>query len=607
MGEMDTGEYRTRMRFARSLRRGSRETIGGPEEQARGCRIRRPLVRCPLRSPCASESSVPDPKTLPEDTATDPGREELLARLASLEEERDRYRAEVEGRAGGESTAPGDSEERFRAMADASPAMLWTTDRDNRCTFLSRQWYEATGQEEEEGLGFGWLQAVHPDDRDAARREFLESAGKLGRFSADFRLRRADGSYRWVIDEGRPHFGEDGEWLGYIGYVIDIHDRKVASEELRKSEVRYRTLFDSIDEGFCVVEMIFDDSGRPVDYRFLEANPAFEKQTGLQGAVGRTIRELLPDLEEHWFEIYGRVATTGRAVRFEQGSDVMERWFDVFAFRVEEPEKRRVALLFTDISDYKQAEDERKRLLGETEHARKEAEDANRAKSEFLAAMSHELRTPLNAIGGYVDLMDLEIQGPLTDAQRDALARIEANKRHLLTQINDILSFAKIEAGRIELDLRSLSAIDVLSSMEPLVAPQAEAKGVAYNMERCDPGIELRGDPERVRQVLLNLIGNAIKYTPEGGWVVLACDADDRSAQLRVRDSGVGIPDEERERIFDAFQQVGRRLNQPGEGVGLGLAISRDLARAMDGDLTVESAPGEGSTFTLRLPRARSG
>jgi PAS domain S-box-containing protein len=531
-------------------------------------------------------------------------REGLLARIALLEAELDR----LEGRSGAELddrlAALRDSERRFRAMANTAPAMLWITDKDNATTFLSQRWYEYTGRPEGQDGAFDWLDAVHPDDREEARRDFLAAAAVRESFSLDFRLRRGDGEYRWVIDEGRPRFDEEGEWIGYIGSVIEVHDRRQATEALRRSEARYRALFEAIDEGFCVLQMIFDEEDRPIDYQFLETNPAFEKQAGLENAIGKTARELLPGLEEHWFEIYGQVARTGESIRFENGSETMQRWFDVFAFRVDEPELRKVALLFKDITEQKNAEEERKKLLNEAEAARAAAEDANRAKAEFLAAMSHELRTPLNAIGGYVGLLEMEVHGPLTDEQRNALIRIDANQRHLLTHINDVLSFARLEAGSIEFDLDTLSARDLLSSMEPLVAAQAAAKDIAYATEDCDPALGLRGDGERVRQILLNLIGNAIKFTPPGGSVTMACMPEAETVRIRVQDSGVGIAPEEQERIFDSFQQVDRRLNQPAEGVGLGLAISRDLARAMAGDLTVESEPGEGSTFTLHLPRA---
>jgi PAS domain S-box-containing protein len=502
-------------------------------------------------------------------------------------------------------TALRDSETRFRRMADTAPAMLWITDTDGRCTFLSRGWYEYTGQPEAAGLDFGWLDAVHPDDRDETTRVFLEAVGQRETFSRDHRVRRSDGEYRWVLDEGRPQFSGDGEWRGFIGSVIDVHDRRLALEALRRSEARYRTLFDSMDEGFCIIEVLFDGDQRPVDYRFVETNPAFVKQTGLADTVGRRVRELLPDIEQHWIYVYGAVALTGEAIRFENGSDALCRWFDVFALPVEGPGSRKVALLFKDITEQKHADRERERLLRDAESAQAAAESANRAKAEFLAAMSHELRTPLNAIGGYVDLLDMGVHGPLEEAQRSALARITVNQRHLLTLINDILSFARLEANGIQLHCRWLPAMEILSSVESLVAPQAEAKGISYTVESCPPDLGFHADAERVRQILLNLVGNAIKFTPAGGRVTLSCVAEGDWTLVRVRDNGIGIAADEQERIFDPFQQLGRRLNQPQDGVGLGLAISRDLAQAMAGDLTVDSAPGEGSTFTLRLARRR--
>ncbi|MGA9377786.1 MAG: PAS domain S-box protein [Phormidium sp.] len=246
------------------------------------------------------------------------------------------------------------SEERFRNMADNAPIMIWVTDTRGFCTYLNKNWYEFTGQTEATGLEFGWLEAVHPDDRQFSRDIFFQANQHREAFQLEYRLRRQDGEYRWAIDAASPWFGENGEFKGYIGSVIDIHERK-------ETEERYRALFELMNEGFCVVEMLFDEQEKPVDYRFLEMNPLFESQTGLKEARGKTARQLLPDLEEHWFEIYGKVALTGEPTRFENGSEVMKRWFEVSAFRIGEPESRRVAILFKDISDRKQVELERQR------------------------------------------------------------------------------------------------------------------------------------------------------------------------------------------------------------------------------------------------------
>jgi signal transduction histidine kinase len=394
----------------------------------------------------------------------------------------------------------------------------------------------------------------------------------------------------------------------------DIAPRRRVEAELRASEARYRALFERMDQGFCIVEVLFDADERPTDYRFVETNPVFVAQTGLADAVGRTARELVPNLERYWIETYARVAATGEPFRFQSGSEAMGREFDVYAFRVGDPAARRVALLFSDVTAARAAERERDRLLAATEAARAEAEaaraaaeSASRAKSEFLAVMSHELRTPLNAIGGYAELMTMGIRGPITDRQREDLGRIQTNQRHLLGLINEVLNYARIEAGMVRYDLADVDLGEVVASVEPLVAPQLDAKRLAYAHDGCGaaPAVA-RADREKLRQVLLNLLSNAIKFTEPGGRVEVGCATDGDRALLHVRDTGIGIAPDARERVFEPFVQVDARLTRPHEGAGLGLAISRDLARGMGGDLTFESVPGGGSTFTVALPAARA-
>ncbi len=234
---------------------------------------------------------------------------------------------------------------------------------------------------------------------------------------------------------------------------------------------------------------------------------------------------------------------------------------------------------------------------------RREAEEANRTKSEFLASMSHELRTPLNAVGGYAELLEMGIHGPVTDAQRDALARIQRSQRHLLGLINDLLNFAKLEAGQVEYELADILVAHAVDEIETFVAPQLEARRLHYSREECRGPQVARADRDKLQQILVNLLSNAIKFTPEGGAITLSCEERGPAILIRISDTGIGIAPDRLDQIFAPFVQVGRRLNTANEGVGLGLAISRDLARGMGGDLTVESTPGEGSTFTVALPR----
>ena len=236
--------------------------------------------------------------------------------------------------------------------------------------------------------------------------------------------------------------------------------------------------------------------------------------------------------------------------------------------------------------------------------ARAAAETANRAKSTFLATMSHELRTPLNAIAGYVDLLVLEIPGSLNDQQRQFIEKIRRAQQHLLGLINDVLNFAKLEAGRVEVERRPFPIARIVDEARALVESQIAARDLAF-VRDGGPDATAMGDPEKVRQIVLNLLSNAIKFTEPGGRVVARWSAGDDHVCLEISDTGIGISEEDRDTIFDPFIQVDADLTRTRHGTGLGLSISRQLARTMDGDLTVESTPGEGSTFRLSLPRWR--
>jgi signal transduction histidine kinase len=246
---------------------------------------------------------------------------------------------------------------------------------------------------------------------------------------------------------------------------------------------------------------------------------------------------------------------------------------------------------------------ERARLYDAERRARQAAEAANRAKFEFLATMSHELRTPLNAIGGYVDLIEMGLRGPVTGDQHHDLERVKRAQQHLLGLINDVLNFAKLDAGRVSYAITDVPVGDAVASVEAMITPQLRAKGLAYAAGTCAPATTVRADPEKLRQILLNLLTNALKFTDAGGRISVSCQADDTAVRLRVADTGMGIPADKVATIFDPFVQVDRGLSRPSEGIGLGLAISRDLARGMGGELTVDTRYGAGSTFTLTLPR----
>jgi PAS domain S-box-containing protein len=268
---------------------------------------------------------------------------------------------------------------------------------------------------------------------------------------------------------------------------------------------------------------------------------------------------------------------------------------------VPSPEPRTVCVL-EDVSERVAAEREREELLEAAEDARRDAEAANQAKNEFLAVMSHELRTPLNAIGGYAQLIELGIRGPVTDAQRADIDRIKRSQTYLLSLINDVLNFARIEAGNLKVELSDVDIGTLVLGMRDFVQPQLRERNLTFSCD-CPPSIRVYADPEKVQQILINLLTNALKFTPPGGTISMRCETKDDEVIIAVCDTGRGISPDKLDSIFEPFVQVNRRYTREQEGIGLGLAISRELARAMGGDISVRSSEEEGSEFTLKLAR----
>jgi signal transduction histidine kinase len=236
--------------------------------------------------------------------------------------------------------------------------------------------------------------------------------------------------------------------------------------------------------------------------------------------------------------------------------------------------------------------------------AQRLADEANRSKSEFLAVMSHELRTPLHAIAGYSELLTLGAHGALNEKQIESIARIQRNQQHLNALIGDVLSFARLEAGKLEFDPVVLGVNEALDEVEPLILPELRRKNLCFERQSCPPGLRVRADREKLRQILLNFLSNAAKYTENGGDIAIGVEASANSATIWVKDSGIGIPPEQLARVFEPFFQVERGRTRRFSGIGLGLTIARDLARAMGGDVSIESVPDQGTRVAVRLPTA---
>ena len=338
------------------------------------------------------------------------------------------------------------------------------------------------------------------------------------------------------------------------------------------------------------------------EHVFTLVNPPYRALVGEQRELlGLPIREAFPDLREQGiYELLDRVYESGEPYLAEemrlvyqhrpgQGPEERVLNFNYQPLRDAEGAVYAISAVAIDVTD---------QVRG-----REMAEAANRAKAEFLASMSHELRTPLNAIAGYADLLLLGLRGELGPQAKGDVKRMRRSGQHLLSLINDILNFAKIEAGQLHYELERVPVAALLADLEVLVTPQVAQRGLTYRSAPGESRLAVWADEEKTRQILLNLVTNAIKFTEPGGAISVSYHRADRGVRIRVADTGRGIPPEQQARIFDPFVQVDRHLTaESQQGVGLGLAISRDLARGMGGDLQVESVPGEGSTFTLWLP-----
>ena len=362
-----------------------------------------------------------------------------------------------------------ESAEQYRFLADAIPVQVWTATPDGRLDYVNRNAEEYFGSPARALIGDGWQAFVHPADLPVAGAHWARSLTTGNPYEVEFRLRGADGEYRWHLARGTAQRSSEGELL---------------------------------------------------------------------------------------------------------------RWFGTN----------------TDIEDAKRNEAELERLTAE-------ATEASRAKSDFLAAMSHELRTPLNAIGGYAQLIEMGVRGPVTDAMVEDLKKIQRSKEHLNTLVGGVLAFAKGGAGRIPLRIVSVDIELLLDSVLDMIAPQLADRSLTLERGADAERLCMSADEDKARQILINLLANALKFTPAGGTIGVSASAGDAMVHIAVRDTGIGVPEDLLEQIFEPFVQASSALDTRDGGVGLGLAISRQLARAMQGDLTVSSAPNAGSTFTLSLPQ----
>jgi signal transduction histidine kinase/DNA-binding response OmpR family regulator len=375
---------------------------------------------------------------------------------------------------------------------------------------------------------------------------------------------------------------------------LRLRERRDFEQRLEAKEERYRALFESIDEGFCVLKLLRGPDGEVRNYRIEEANEAFAMHTGLQDPVGKTVLELMPGYDGSRFSVYDRVARTGEATRFVQEERLMKRWFDIYASRLGGAGSDLVAVLFSDIT---------RRLLAEQDLRRlnEELAQANRRKTEFLATLAHELRNPLAPLSNGLHLMRMANSKPeLLEKTRQMMER---QVQHMVHLVDDLLDVARISTGKVELRRQAMDLKDVVATAVETSASLIDAGGHKLTVDVPPQPMPMDADPTRIAQVVSNLLNNAAKYTPHGGRIALAVRVEGGEAVLSVSDTGIGIAPDALAKVFEMFAQVPSSAGKPQGGLGIGLSLVQSLVALHGGTVSAASpGPGQGSTFTVRLP-----
>ncbi len=514
-------------------------------------------------------------------------------------------------------------EETHRALEASASAQLaeaqslarlgsWEWDIAGDKVIWSDEMYRLYGLEPgSEVIDFARYQSLlHPDDRDQVADVVARAIENLEDFSYDHRVVRADGPVRIFHARGRVIVGPDGTPIRMLGTGQDVTESRRAEAALRNA-TEYAAKQASAEAAARHLNRVFAQAPVVIavlkgsDHTFELANASALELLGAADVLGKNVKEVVSDdVLTAFGSLLDNVYTTGEPfvgrelpARFPGGPEAATRYFNfVFQPLSDEAEVYGVLVVATEVTD----------LVGariKAEQAQNEAMGASRAKSDFLARMSHELRTPLAAIIGYGELLADGITGPVNEEQKKQLMRIRWSANHLLSIIDEILTLARMEAGKERVDAHDVEVPQLLESVASMAEPLAAAKGLRFNLDLQPDEITVMTDPVKLRQVLLNLISNAVKYTDSGA-ITLSSHAADGQVHFHVDDTGIGVSPEHIEKIFEPFWQVEQTTTRRAGGTGLGLAVTREFVDLLGGSISVESEVGRGSSFRVTLPRA---
>lgn len=487
-----------------------------------------------------------------------------------------------------------ESEIHYRSLADSGQALIWKSGLDKKCYYFNQTWLNFTGRTLEQEMGDGWAEGVHPDDLQHCFNTYTLAFDRRDPFSMQYRMLHHSGEYRWIQDAGTPCYDSKGTFIGYIGHCLDITRLKQAEEKLKKSEETYRKIFE-----YSPIAAVFWNT----DTRIIFWNKAAEATFGWtrEEVIGRKFPEFfIPESNRQLVEasvellihnISNEVTTNENYTK--DGSVIFCEWYNTILLD-EQGKPATIISLAKDVTQQKSIEQE---LI----NAKEKAEESERLQASFLANMSHEIRTPLNSIIGFSELL----ADPVFDEeQKLEFARlINKGGNNLLEVITEIMDFSKLEAGKLKINRKSFLVSDLLKDLHKEYFYTAKDKEIQLLLEFSDEIKELsiNSDEVKLRQVIINLLGNALKFTRTGS-ITLGANLKEDFVQFHVQDTGIGIPDEAKNMIFERFRQLESHMIRNHGGIGLGLAISKSLVELMGGTIWLESMVGKGTTFYFTIP-----
>ncbi len=492
------------------------------------------------------------------------------------------------------------SEEKYRVLSEAIPAFMFVTNNKGETTFANRQWYEYTGYTEAQTLATGWIDAIHPEDMSGVFEEWMKSVNEKKVFEAEYRLQKHNGEYRWFLVRVIPQIDSEENVIDWYGTATDIEERKIIEEELSSSEIFNRVVLESSPD--CIT--LLDDKGYLL---FINGN----------GLCQMEIDDFEPIKGTPWWEFWleeshdvvkdsVKKALAGETARFEAFCPTPKgtpKWWDVIVLPIEETKTNnnysaRLLSVSRDITETKRISEA---LLKAEVEQRNQAEAANLAKDEFLSVLSHELRTPLNAMLGWVRMLK---SGNL-DKNRTEQA-VEVIERNIVLQnelIEDLLDVSRIISGKMLIEKELVVFSDVILNALDIARPLSEKKNIKLSFNNSVGFQKILGDETRLHQIIINLLNNAVKFTPENGSINLNLSTDENDLILEIQDTGVGIDSEFLPYVFERFRQADSTTKRTYSGLGLGLTIVNHLTALHDGTIEVFSkGDGKGTTFTLYFP-----